>query len=435
MIPSSNIDILSLWYEGGGLKKMKIEAIFNTFKLISIFVITSVPFWMGFSKEHYDISDISFTIKYWGVWLYYLITYLIMSWFILKPMYKKVDFILKNAELFDDYKLSMETTEGTSLEMLLQISGSTREDFLLEANRMDNILMGLEDKQYLQTIFFNSLLGTFPFEITIRELLTGYFFKDNLYSFKNKDENSRDFTTFSRRVAFVIIPFLPTLLIFSLVNHIVTYIHNGDFLTTYDYNRFGLWKFRHYNEFLFCAKKRLDKSKPIAEAVTINLYLESWKSSFAKGLSFMCSVFSVFLLIFSFNGFERFCGIEIIPLMAVLAAVSSKIFPRARNQEGSMISLKSMLKKELTRYDLGTYFESKLTILFKEVLSILFLPIILFFIIPDRSFFITTFITDYYKEGICTFAKWSNREATPKTKMSFMAMSHDIANSDILLSL
>lgn len=424
-------DILSIWFENGGIRRMKIDVFITTFKLISIFFVTSIPFWIRFDKTHFDISDVTFSSQYWGVWLYYFITYGIMSWFIIKSLCKKVNLILKNDDLFHDLDINIDSTEGMTVEKLAETTKKSYETFMLEATRFDNVIIGLEDSRYIHSWVFNSLLGTLPFELTLKEILYEYFFKTGLYTFKNRDDNAKDFALLSKRSAFAIIPFLPTLVIFSLVNHIVTYINNGDYLTTYDYNRYGLWKFRYYNEFMFMTKKRLDKTKGIAEAVAINLYLESWKSTFSKGISFVFSVFTLFLLIFSFNGFERIWGMEIIPIMAILTGISSKIFPRARNQDGNIKDLQLKLSKDVTRKTLDMYFQSKLTILFKEVISILCLPIILYFIIPDRAFFITDFIITNFKDGICIFSKSVNQ--TNKTRLS--SMPRTTSSSDILISL
>jgi hypothetical protein len=207
------------------------------------------------------------------------------------------------------------------------------------------------------------------------------------------------------------------------------------FLNNYDYNRLAIWKFRYYNEFLVTAIKRLDKTKPTAEALLTNMYLENWKSSFSRGLSFLFSVFSVVLIIFSFAGFERFFSVDIIPLIAGSIFLSTILFTKKSYQEANISTLRALIKKDLTKYELTHYFESKILILIKEVLSILYLPLMLYFGLSDRSYFITNFINTYVKDNICTWAAWSNQNASAKTKTSFYATSMDLSGSDLIVAI
>ena len=430
---TSAIDIWSLWYEAGGLSKLRIDEFFTGFRLISIFLVTSIPFWLSFRRENHDISDAFFSINLVGLWIYYTITYFIMAWFMIKPIYKKIDTLIKNRDLFDEAGINIETTEGIDLAKLIQLSSTTKEEFLVEANRHTNVLLALEDKKYLETSVFTNLLGTLPLEIMTRSLIEEHYFNSLAWSFDHRDGNTAKISSRAKRAAIVILPFLPTLIIFSIVNHIFTYIHNGSFLTHYDYNRVGLWKFRYYNEFLFQTKKRLAKTKSSAEAITVNLFLESWKASVFKCCSYMLSAFSGTLLVFSFFGYEWIWGMDVITLSACFGFLSAMMFPKPKNQDGSMSTLRSVLKKDLSRYELGNYFESKMSILFKEILSILYIPIALYWIVPNRAYFIADFMLTYYKEGKCTFAKWNNKDATPKTRISFQNMSLDIENSDLVM--
>jgi hypothetical protein len=207
------------------------------------------------------------------------------------------------------------------------------------------------------------------------------------------------------------------------------------FLHNYDYNRVALWKFRYYNEFLVSTRKRLDKTKASAEAVLSNMYLENWKSSFSRGLSFLFSVVSVILIIFSFAGFERLFNVDIIPIIASSIFLSTIFFTKKGYQDCNLSTIRTLLKKDITKYELSLFFESKIFILIKEVLSLLYLPIMLYFVLPDRSYFIANFINSYTRDKICTFAAWSNQNTTPKTKSSFFATSMDLAGSDILVAI
>lgn len=426
----NSIDVWSLWYEAGGLAKLKIEAFFTAFRIASIYLVTIIPFWVSFNRTNHDIGDAIFSVNLVGLWIFYTITYLIMAWFMILPLYKRVNRVIQNREMFDNNGINIDTTEGVDIDKLCQLTQTTKEAFLVEALKYDNTILALEDKKYLDS--FTNLLSTFPLELTVRLMMDGYYFNNISWTFKNRDENTQHFKDTCRRCAFGILVFLPTLIVFSTVNHIFTYIHNGSYLSLYDYNRLGLWKFRYYNEFLFQTKKRLAKTKPSAEAVTVNLYLESWRSSFSKCISYMFSAFSAVLLVFSFFGYEWVWGMDLLPMTAIFGILANVMFPKQRNADGSMTTLRTALKKDLTRYELKRYFESKLNILFKEVISILAIPVILYFVLPEKSYFIADFMAEHYKEGNCAFAKWSNKDATSKTKASYTFVSQDIGNSDLI---
>jgi len=446
----ANIDIFAKWYETKGLTRGKIEFVFTIFKLISIFGVTSIPFWFTFDRVDFDVSNVTFGLNLPGIWFYYLATYSVMSSVIIKTMYKDIQEIISNEDMFAG--LDINTTESITIENMIERVNATKEEFLLRANKMDNILMACEEKLYFQTAFFTSMLGTFPLEIATKFLIQSYFFglndriltRENYYQnadieigsqFKNMDQNSRDFKAFCKKMAIILIPFIPTLIIFTSCNHILTYFNNMTFLNNYDYNRLAIWKFRYYNEFLVTAKKRLDKTKPSAEAIMTNMYLENWKSSFSRGLSFLFSVFSVVLVIFSFAGFERFFSIDIIPLIAGSIFLSTILFTKKSYQEANIATLRALIKKDLTKYELSQYFESKITILIKEVLSIIYLPFMLYFGLSDRSYFISNFINSYVKDNICTWAAWSNQNASTKTKTSFYATSMDLSGSDLIVAI
>jgi hypothetical protein len=309
---------------------------------------------------------------------------------------------------------------------------TTKEEFLLRANRFDNVLLGLEDKQYISTLFFKNFMGTFPLELLFRFLIQQYFYEGS-NRFKNIDENSRDFKTFCRRMAVVILPFIPTLFVFTVANHLLTWVNNGNFLSSYDFNRYAIWKFRYYNEFLITTRKRLDKTKPFVESVMSNLYLENWTSTFSRGLSFLFSTLSVFFITFSFIGYERFFGVDIIPIIAGFVMLSTMLFTRRSYQESNMVTLRTLLKKDLTKFEITDFVESKWKILVKECLSVLYMPFLLYFIIPDRSYYISNFIGCHVGSGVCTFASWNNKEATCKTKSSFYNASMDLNGSDLLV--
>lgn len=446
----ANINILANWYEMQGLTRGKIEFVFTIFKLASIFGVTSIPFWFTFDRINFDVSNITFGLRWTWIWIYYLLTYGVMSSVIIKTLYKNIQDILDNSEMFSG--LDINTTEGVTIEKLVTYANTTKEDFLLRANKMDNILMACEEKLYFQTSFFSSMLGTIPLELATKFLIQTYFFgfnnkiltREGFYQnadieigsqFKNIDQNSRDFKAFCKKMAVLSIPFIPTLIIFISCNHILTYFNNMTFLNNYDYNRLAIWKFRYYNEFLVTAKKRLDKTKPTAEAILTNMYLENWKSSFSRGLSFLFSVFSVVLIIFSFAGFERFFNVDIIPLIAGSIFLSTILFTKKSYQEANMTTLRALIKKDLTKYELSQYFESKISILIKEVLSILYLPLMLYFGLSDRSYFIANFINTYVKDNICTWSAWSNQNASAKTKTSFYATSMDLSGSDLIVAI
>jgi hypothetical protein len=428
---TSSIKSLSLWYENDGINKIRIDAIFTTFKLISIFSLSSIPFWLNFDKTRiniinnstildYDIAHIQPTIQLGGLWGYYFITYLIVSYFIANSTFKKLNDVLYNKDYFASKGLSIYSTESTTIDQLLRTIEIEKEEFLTESLATDNFLLALDDQMSLSINLppFKSMLATRPFEIAITNLLKHYYIDTILWTFKNQHENSAAFSSLSKKIGLVIIPFIPVLIIFSCINHIITYVNNRDFLSVHDWNRLGIWKFRYYNEFLILARKRLDKAKDAAESVITDLYLENWKSSVSKALSFLTSLFSLFLLLFSFNGYTTLFGIDIITLIAIFSVISAMLFPRKKSVDGRMNILKT-LQHDITRKEIPIYFESKLSILFKEIISILYLPVLFIWSIPNQSYFIAVFMSSYNKEGICTFANWENKNKTTKTKASY----------------
>jgi hypothetical protein len=420
---------IALWYEGGGLSKMKIEAVFTVFKLISIFGVSSVPFWLQFHKDHYDISDVTFQLDWGWAWGYYLITYSVMSYFIARPLFKKVDDIIQNEEYFRRVALNIDSTETVSLNDVINSIEVEKDEFLVEAISDDNFLISLEDKGYLviNAPIFKNLLSSRPFEIALKTILKFYYIDSNQWTFANAHQNSEKFKALSKKMGWVIIPFIPALIIFSTINHVLTYINNREYLSINTFNRYGIWKFRYYNEFLTHTKKRIERTNKAANSIIADLFLENWKSSFSKGLSFLFSLFTLFLIIFSFNGYERLWGADIIALIALFAGLSTILFPCKKEVEGRMSILQSILKSDMTRSEVSNYFESKLAILGKEILAILFLPIIFFWVIPDKAYCIAIFMSSYNKDGICTFAKWENKDQTNKTKKSYEHVSQDLS--------
>lgn len=418
---------IALWYEEGGLKKMKIDAIFTVFKLVSIFGISSIPFWCKFNRDHYDVSDLTISLDGGFYWTYYLLTYGIMSYCIAKPLFQKIDNVLENEEYFRRVSLNIDSVEAVSVEDIIEQIEVDKEEFLTDGLKTANFLIALEDKDHLSLKwpFIKSLLGTRPFEIAMRELLKYYYFTNVRWTYKNGNENADSFTALSKKVGWMIIPFIPALIMFSSINHIITYVNNRSFLSLYDYNRYALWKFRHYNEFMIQTKKRLDGTREAAQSIATDLFLENWKSSIAKGLSFLFSLFSLFLLIFSLKGYERMWGADIIPVIAIFTAISAALFPQKRLIEGRMSLLKNTLKSDLTRKEVSEYFESKISILLKEVLSILVLPLLFFWVIPDRSYCIAHFISQHNETGKCTLARWNNKNMTSKTLKSYEYVSKD----------
>lgn len=418
---------VALWFEEGGLKKMKIESLFTVFKLVSIFGISSIPFWFKFHKDHYDISDVTVSLDGGWYWGYYLLTYSIMSYCFIKPLFQKVNDVLDNEQYFRQVSLNIDSVEATSVEDVIKQIEVEKEDFLTEGLKLSNFLIALEDKEYLniRTPLFKSLLSTRPFEVTLKQMLIYYYFNNNRWTHKTANDNAESFTELSKRVGWIVIPFIPALIIFSTVNHIITYINNRDFLSLYDYNRFALWKFRYYNEFLTQTKKRLSGTKEAAQSIVTDLFLENWKSSIAKGLSFLFSLFSLFLLIFSLKGYERLWGADVIPLIALFTAISASLFPRKRSVEGRMSLLKATLLPDITRRDVSIYFESKISILLKEVLSILALPIVFFWVLPDKSYYFAHFMSQYNRDGKCVLANWDNKDKTKKTMRSYEHVSKD----------
>jgi hypothetical protein len=234
----------------------------------------------------------------------------------------------------------------------------------------------------------------------LKYILNEYFEKENL--FKTVDQNNIDFKAYCKKRALITLLFIPTIFVFTVCNHVLTFINNGNFLSVYDYNRYAIWRFRLYNEFMVGVKKRLDKTRPFVKSVINNLYIENWTSSFSKGISFLSSVISVFMISFSFIGYERFFGIDLIPLIALFVLLSTCLFTRIIHEDSHMPTLRVLLKKDLTKYELADYVESKWKILLKECLSILTVPIVLFYILPDKSFLICNFYSCSVKQGICS---------------------------------
>lgn len=424
---------IALWFEEGGLKKMKIEAIFTVFKLVSIFGISSIPFWVQFHKDHYDVSDVTTSLDGGWYWGYYLLTYSIMSYCIAKPLFQKIDDVLENEEYFRRVSLNIDSVEATSVKDILTQIEVEKEEFLTDGLKEANFIIALDDKGFInmKLPIFKSMLSTRPFEIALRQMLKYYYFSNNSWTYKNSNENADSFTELSKKVGWIVIPFIPALIMFSAVNHIITYVNNRSFLSMYDYNRYALWKFRYYNEFMTQTKKRLAGTREAAQSIATDIFLENWKSSIAKGLSFLFSLFSLFLLIFSLKGYERMWGADIIPLVAIFTAISAALFPQKRSVEGRMSLLKSTLKPDITRKEMSEYFESKVSILLKEVLSILALPIIFFWVIPDKSYYIAHFMSQHNKDGKCDFADWPNKDRTTKTKRSYEYISKDPSASII----
>ena len=422
---------IAIWFEEGGLKKMKIEALFTVFKLVSIFGISSIPFWFQFHKDHYDVSDVTVSLDGGWYWGYYMITYSIMSYFIARPLFQKIDDVLENEEFFRRVALNIDSTEAVSLEDVIRIIEVDKEEFLVEGLKSDNFLLTMEDKKYIKMkiLGFESLLSTRPFEIALRQMLKYYYYANDRWTYRNSDENSIGFSELSKKVGWIIIPFIPALVVFSTINHIITYINNRDFLSMYDYNRYGVWTFRYYNEFYVQTKKRLAATREASQSIVTDIFLENWKSSISKGLSFLFSLFSLFLIIFSFNGYERMWGVDIIPMIALFTALSAALFPRKRIVDGRMSLLKAVLHPDIARNEISQYFESKIFILLKEIISILLLPIIFFIVIPDKSYCIAHTMSAHNNEGICTFAKWEHKDETDKTHRSYEHVSQDFSVS------
>lgn len=415
---------LGTWFDRNGLRACKIDTCFTIFKLAMVYGLMSVPFMFRLKKVSYDLDiDMIYSPSLGWLYGYLSLTYLIMSCAITHNYFQKMWNIMKAKTVFENNRLDIEDTNNALLDDILDKCGIDKDKFHKIALQRDNFIIGLDDTDCLRTKlpFFKNLLTTLPFEIVVKETIASYYLKP--LDFSQTGGNSDNFKIYSKRIGLISIPFLPVIFIFTLANHVLTYSNNGHSLSIYSYNRYGRWKLRLYNEFESRLKTRLQRTHSAAEAVVSNSFCNSWRSSGYKFLSFICGSLTTIGIYMAFRGYERFYGMDIIPITGVLATISAVTYPRIKTHSHGIEYLKRNLKDDMTVSELKSFFSSKITILIYELISILLIPILLYFLLPMNSYFISNFFTNYARDSeYCVIAMIKSKKSERSSRHASMRM-------------
>jgi len=428
---------LGTWFEYNGLRACKIEACFTVFKLSMIYGLISMPFLFELKGESYDLDvDIVYSPNNTFWYVYITVTYLIMASVITDRIFDRMKKILSTSYIYTANGLDINDPRGITIDEVIERTSVNKEELLTNFMRLDNFLIGLDENERLNTRipFFRNLLTTLPFEIAIKEVIGSYFLDVNV-DLRKTSHNQDNFKEKSIKMGLLSIPFLPVLFIFTLMNHILTYSNNGNLLSLYSYNRYGVWKLRLYNEFESRLKTRLQRTHGAAEAVLSNKFVNSWKASGYKFLSFITGSLTTIGIYMSFHGYMRVFGMDIIPVTGLLAMISAITYPRVKTNTNGLGYLKRMLKSDLTVEELQSFFSSKISILLHEVISIPLIPIVLIFLLPNNSYYISEFFTNYGRSGYCSLAKFENRGMSAKGRRSFTLAKTKMGESDLLVSI
>lgn len=394
---------LSLWFDHRGLSKLRIEQYFLIFKLIVIYGLS---------------SSLMFIFNVWTVlWLYFTATYSTAAYVAIKQFSKKVSTLESSKLLFQEKGLSIDTVEKI-LPHILQELELSPDVFVQEYLKLDQHLLALNEKNYLNTPYISTLLCTVPMEIAVKEAIKRYWLDDTNHRLHTMDANKEKFNEHCKRYAWIILPFIPAIFIFVLFNHGITYINNNDFLGESDFNRNAFWKFRHFYEFEYKTKQRFGQCRTIADKICTNLFLASPKSSISKCFSFLFSVIGVCFLFLGLNGQETVFGVDLFILVGACAVLSAGTFLKKSQDIQDIKIINKIVWGNLSKHQLPTYFETKVAILIKETLSVLLVPYVLYYGLPMNSYFIAQYMSNYMNEdGYCTFmtqvdsqkCKWSKK--------------------------
>lgn len=423
---------LGTWYDHNGLRACKIDILFTIFKLCIIYSLMSIPFLFRFD------GDIDLIIVYapsnLPLYIYLTVTYLVMSYFITKRVFGRVNDILKSKYLYSSYGLDINDPREASFNEVVTKVGMKKEELMNTYLRIENFLIAMDEEKCLDTklLFFRNLLTTMPFEVCLKEVIHKTFL-ENTVNMTQMSKNSDDMKEHSIKLGLMTIPFLPVLFFFTFMNHVLTYSNNSGMLSLSTYTRYGRWKLRLYNEFESHLKSRLQRTYGAAESVLSKNFNNSWKATGYKFLSFIASSFTTFGIYMTFHGYERLFGMDIIWTTGLMAMVSALVFPRTKSNTYGMTFLKQNLKDDLTVSELESYFGSKITILLYEILSIPLIPIVLIFLLPSNSYPIASFFHSYGRNGYCAHAVYQNRNLTPKTRKTFN--SPDLSDSSVVINI
>lgn len=428
------------WFENHGLWSCKIELVFNVFKISIIYVLMSMPFMFSFKGDGHDLEeDLIYDPSNSIYYIYLTITYLILSCAIVNNDFERIKKIVKCEKMFQMNGLDINDTRNQTLDDVLERLSMDKQTFLQHNLQIENFLIAFEDLKYLDTKmpYFTSMLDTLPLEIALKGTLSWFYLNEGFErNFSRTSDNTDKFKEFSRKMGWTVIPFLPVLLIFTLANHTLTYSSNGQMLSTHSYTRHGRWKLRYYNEFESNLKSRLRKTHGVAESVISTYFIKSWKSTLFRFISFVSGSMTSIGLYMSFRGYERMFGMDIIPIIGILASLSAMTFPQMKTNQHGLQYLKNMLKQNLTIHELNDIFCNKFMILLKELLSILFLPYYLGSLLPSNSFIFANFFSTYTDcDGYCKYAQPSFRDQTQKTRQSHSVVINGMESSSILVSL
>lgn len=417
---------LGIWYENGGLYNVKLEAFFMACKIIIIHLLFSLPFVLVFKNTSTSIEeDISFELKIPGLYIYLSVVHYLIGLVIMKRYYTIVSLLKPYKSTFIGHSLDVDDTGNITAREISQKIGSTHEAFTNDALQTENLVTALEESGMITVKYIGSLIFTLPFEIAFKDIITHFFFDENkILKLSRVDENVILFKKLSRRLGFLILPFIMNLVIYTFFNHLLTYSNNNGLLNSYNYSRTGRWKIRLYNEFDVDLRERLDRTFSHLENVISNHRTNTSKTILYKIASFLSGTISMILLWFTFYGYEKFYSVDVYTLIAIFAGFSALVYPRRNILDAEALpSLCGILKKQWEIAELDKLVENKAFILVKEIFSILLLPVLFFYWLPDHAYFICNFINTHVVDNYVMHSTQKNAAITEKSQRSFLVES------------
>jgi hypothetical protein len=407
---------IGLWYDNNGLYNIQLDYIFAISKIIIIYMMMSLPFILHFKGES-DVldNDIVFRMDYLGLYIYLSITHFIVGFFMTVKYHEDVKKLKLQKDYFTEKGLDIDDTRNSTLQNISDSTSVPIDDLHKEYLKINNILVACDDQKIFDNKFCGHLLYTLPFELLIKSLLESFFKDKNLSKI---GDNSHMLKSLCKRAGIIVLPFIPTLLIYTFFNHILS--NNTDVFSKYSYTRVSKWKTRLYNEFDKDLKYKYDSTISLSENLIVVYNMRKWKNTLYRITSFVFAAFAFLCTYCTFYGYEKIFNIDIYTLIGIFTAISAFTYPKNTILRGDELSeVNKILNTQLTTYELSLMISNKAYILLVETFSILLLPILLWFWLPDISYELCSFYGTYMEDGYTVFSLRKNKAMSTKSTKSF----------------
>lgn len=417
MTDIERINAIGLWYENGGLYNIQLDYIYTIFKIVVIYILMSIPFTVHFRGQSDNLDlDMEFYVVYLPLYIYLSITHFIVGFVFTTKYYENIKTVKAQKHYYIENGLDIDDTRGATLNSILTTINMDSDKFLAEYLKTANIMVACHEQHVFDNRYCKNLLWTMPFELIISSLLENFYKKRTLSQISNNVDALRQLC---RRAGFVILPFIPSLLIYGFCNHILS--NNSEVFSRYSYSRLGRWQIRLFNVFDNDLKMQCDTTIKMAEDVVSTYNYRKWKNTMYRICSFICATFGFLCLYCTLYGYEKFLNIDIYTLIGIFTAISAFTYPKSIILHGNeLTTINNTLKTQYTAYDLSLVVSNKAFILLQELFSILLLPILFWFWIPDNAFLICNFYSCYVTaEGYTVYSLRNNCNMSSKSSKSF----------------